>query len=291
MENEKKKINRNKYGMLVDFQDVDKETRWLRCIDALRTDYTLTIREICETLHCTRPWVEQFIRPHVHYIYISPKILDIAGIFLEKSLVDSIWLNRQEFEELVRNNIAFCSRQTIRVPVEYFIDPILLNGFRKWYQSIQNELAACREEMQSLRNFGIITEKLRTYNSLKKSVDKEIAYYALPKWRDLIENRPNRYKRTKTAEYASTIPAFELSDLVSVYDIMEYGDSSEMIYRQIFDLGYYKLILKIPDPYGVLSEKTYYLDPQKLDSQLYGFQLKHSLKVLTVSYDEWMKLQ
>ena len=146
MENEKKKINRNKYGMLVDFQDVDKETRWLRCIDALRTDYTLTIREICETLHCTRPWVEQFIRPHVHYIYISPKILDIAGIFLEKSLVDSIWLNRQEFEELVRNNIAFCSRQTIRVPVEYFIDPILLNGFRKWYQSIQNELAACRKK-------------------------------------------------------------------------------------------------------------------------------------------------
>lgn len=50
-----------------------------------------------------------------------------------------------------------------------------------------------------------------------------------------------------------------------------------MIYRQIFDHGYYKLILKIPDPYGVLSEKNYYLDPQKLDSQLYSFQIKHLL--------------
>lgn len=64
-----------------------------------------------------------------------------------------------------------------------------------------------------------------------------------------------------------------------------------MIYRQIFDHGYYKLILKIPDPYGVLSEKNYYLDPQKLDSQLYSFQIKHLLKILTVSYDEWVKLQ
>ena len=58
----------NSNQMLVTFDEY--EDKWQQCLTALEYDYTLSFRSACKILKCDRSWVQKYIRPNVHYIYL-----------------------------------------------------------------------------------------------------------------------------------------------------------------------------------------------------------------------------
>ena len=47
---------------------------WDELINALRTDYTTSLKDACKLLKSSRNWVNQYIRPHVKSIYLNNNI-------------------------------------------------------------------------------------------------------------------------------------------------------------------------------------------------------------------------
>ncbi len=131
----------NSNQMLVTFDEY--EDKWQQCLTALEYDYTLSFRSACKILKCDRSWVQKYIRPNVHYIYLSlpaqaekpPAIQNWLPRQLIKELTESIWFNTKEFDTLIRKSISSCTRQTILVPVEHLIAADKLSDFLTEYKN------------------------------------------------------------------------------------------------------------------------------------------------------------
>ena len=94
----------NSNRMLVTFDEY--EDKWQACLNALESDYTLSFRSACKILKCDRSWVQKYIRPHVHYIYLSTgagrkttSYTKLASKAINKELTESIWFNECSHEE------------------------------------------------------------------------------------------------------------------------------------------------------------------------------------------------
>ena len=44
---------------------------WVETLEALKHEYTLSIRDVCRLLKASRPWVNRYIKPHVNTIYLN----------------------------------------------------------------------------------------------------------------------------------------------------------------------------------------------------------------------------
>ena len=111
-----------KHPMLETFEDIQKEDRWWTCLDKLRKDYTMSFKQACQLLKCSRSWTARYIKPNCHYIYLNQRYSKMAAMVLKRESLESVWLNSCEFEKLIRDSIQSCSRQTISIPVEYLIE-------------------------------------------------------------------------------------------------------------------------------------------------------------------------
>ena len=94
----------NSNQMLVTFDEY--EDKWQACLNALESDYTLSFRSACKILKCDRSWVQKYIRPHVHYIYLSTgagrkttSYTKLASKAINKELTESIWFNTKEYSD------------------------------------------------------------------------------------------------------------------------------------------------------------------------------------------------
>ncbi len=72
---------------------------------------------------------------------------------------------------------------------------------------------------------------------------------------------------------------------MSVHDLKGYGDSDEEIYRDIFIHGYYRVVLEIPDAYGVISKKVYYLPSNDI------FDEENTLEMVLVKYSNYVLIR
>lgn len=253
-------MKRQNDPMLVSFKYLDKESRWEACMNALNHEYTTSFRDVCKMLKCDRSWVTKYIRPHIHYIYLSngysrnsPPFTKIASTYLHKEINDSIWFNTKELHSLIYSNFSKCTRQTINIPLDWLISHDKLDTFRADYKYYT-------EQMNNIQY-----NQLRLYNKYKQKRDELIAENISYIGSCMMAFLPDKYNRGECPAVETKLPDFNINDIISVSDIMEYGDTSEMVYRNLFVDGCYKLQLSLKDLNGTLSNKIYYLKIKDLN--------------------------
>ena len=257
---------------------------WAECVEALKTEYTISTSILCEWLKCDRSWVYKYIRDHVSYIYLSkgynPKkykrkntevsdqeekdlkyrgkdYTKLATKDVEREITDSVWLNTNETIQYIKShvNLETVTRKTIYVPIELLVKREMLEHFTRQYDNLLSETPKTTEERQDNRT--------RRNNLIKKCMTEmgKKAFY----------DRPRLTERGNTNETPCNLPEYELSDLIALHAMSE--KSYEEKYRTLFRNGCIKLEFNLPaktktilDNHGgnsAYSKKVYYLYPQK----------------------------
>ena len=235
--------------MLVNYQELAPDKRWAACLRDLDRTYTTSIRDACVILKTHRNWVQKYVRPHVHYIYLSngagksANYVRAAASTLQKEIRDSVWLHTKEFEDLIRSGFNSCTRQTINIPMEWLIEPDKIDDFQREYRELYQKM-----RKEPLLHFQIAQKMKQLVMQNAHSVGKTV-----------YRNAPSIYKRAEVSPVKCEIPEFALTELLAVHDMKEYGDTDEDIYRMLFQGGCYRLSLALPDSDGNESEKIYYL--------------------------------
>lgn len=287
--NDNETIDKN--SMLVTFEDIKPELRWQSCLSALEMDYTLSIRQICKILMSNRSWVNRFIKPNVHHIYLSNgkgakrgvNYVELAAQYLEREMTESVWFNTDEFINLIINNVS-CSRQTARVPIEMLIKNECLQDFLSEHVTIDYIKKSCKT----------ISERMEAYKQRNEVLKK----YCSPIGKEILKTLPDKSKRKLTPAVPCELPELDLlksldrenksslfnyNELIAVHDIKDYGDTDEEIYRLLFENGLYRVELNLPDINGVISQKVFYIN-DKLD-----YKIKNSVEYITISYMDYCK--
>ena len=82
---------------------------------------------------------------------------------------------------------------------------------------------------------------------------------------------PDKTTRSKYPEAPyEPIPKFGEDKLQAVHDLKSYGDTDEVVHRQLFEEGAIRIELTCPDGNGNKSHKVYYFIPEPEE-------LKHEL--------------
>lgn len=223
-------------------------------VNAASDEFTLTIKEACQILRCSRTWFCEYIRPNIEYIYLSngsgggPDYARIVANILDeentRSKRESIYLNEKQFSTFIFERI-YCERQSKRVHISALIDP----------QKLQTYYQKKLWLMVGLTNEEFSEAKFHT--EMKKLNDLYIPHYAL------LEP-VSKYKRTQAKFVPVEKEAKFLEQLMTVADYMDYGDVPETVYRSIFEKGMVKVTLSIEHE-GETSQKIYYVpDPEMI---------------------------
>lgn len=284
-------MERKNDNMLVSFDDIQEDYCWDACLHALETEYTLSLKSACRLLKCSRSWVQKYVRPHVHYVFLSRGIIDgkrkrrapdyarIASVRLKKKFTESTWLNRSEFEALIRKNMTW-SRQTIAVPIELFMDDD--NFQEKYFQIMEALNSAYQSEKISFYEIDKLKNECEVLiqNSLSKT--GKVYYLA----------QANKYRRSETpAVVCDPLVEFELKDLQAVHDLKNYGDTDEEIYRDLFEKGCYRLELQLSDAEGNVSKKIYYLDRTKQEEKIWQrVGIDRSVKLVPMQFGKFVEM-
>lgn len=265
--------------MLISFSEVPNEKRWFNCISALEHEYTLSFKEMCRILKCSRSWANRYLKPNLHYIYLSngcgksADYVSIARNHLEKeTMTECTWYSKDEFLNFVSSCITNVTRQTIAVPVEMLIDKKKLDSFLAEFNPLKN-----------IENEYISKGDIKEYKRKLKQHDATIVKYATSDGLLLFNNRPSIYKRSDVIPVSCTSDVIDVLKFQAVHDLKDYGDSDEEIYRDLFSKGYYRLVLQIPDKNGVLSEKIYYMEPNN------DFNMDNSVESVLIRYSDYRK--
>lgn len=262
---EKRKKKRHD-PMLITFDNVPEEKKWSECIAALESDFKTSIKDVCCILKCSRSWVQKYIRPHVHYIYLSQRYVKLLNKSFKFQGTESVWMNTKELEQLIRENFTSCTRQTISIPIERLIEQDKIKYFQKEY-------SVWEEKIQDAPSFSL-------YEKGEKIVEKYLSEVG-----KILYNKADKYKRTNTKPIDVPLPKFDLVELDTIANRKEYGDTDEVMYRVLFVRGDYRLELNLPDCDGVISKKVYYLLPSKEEQK----NLIGSLKPVTIQYEDYIK--
>lgn len=258
---------------------------WHELIDALRTDYTLSLHDICRTMRASRRWVNQYIRPFIRNTYIRNNqrgdhreglnwlSLVAKQIGRDPSLMtDLIWFHRADFEAYITQNIVSVTQQTKGIPVTYFMSANAASDYvserTKMIESFRNGTYT------GAQDFWITYELLHW-----KYIDKRLQTPAL---KLLFASAIPLTKRTQTPRIAVDLPENYLSNWKAISDIKDYGDTDEIVFRSLYKYGNIRIEVCLPDEAGQLSNKVFYMDdPDALECP-YPYE-----KYFTVPLSAW----
>ena len=264
-------MNRYEHPMHITFEEIPREMRWQACLEALKTEYTLSTKDICRMLKCSRSWMTRYIKPHVHYIFISnlfssKDLIDFWGKayrqgYMDRSDKSNAWYSKNELMALLKSSVKSCTRQTICLPMEELIDPSCIDGYK--------------------RERKTLIEKYLDYDISRQEMDEIlINHYGSERGRFLWKTRPRRDKRTECprVDVCDEFQDAFFEELATISSLKNYGDSDEEMYRDLFLSGATRIELAIPDKDGCFSEKVYYYRPE-IDP--------YSESFVTVRYDHY----
>lgn len=239
-------------------------------IEAAKYQYTLSLKEACMMLKCSRSWAQKYIRPHVKSIYLSNGMnpdkpgVDYARIVSEKIHRDqgesgyskeSIYLDTEEFYSHIKDHIKCCQKRSKRVYKSFFVEPSKLEAYYIELLDLYVKFADERNTTEMIK----LRAKIDTLFLDHASNDyvRKIIYPAIV----------HSNKRTE-AEFADVpLPDEAIANWKAVHDMLDYGDTEEPIYRGLFADGYIRIELCLPDADGVIasSGKVYYInDPEEI---------------------------
>ena len=239
------------------------ERNWDEIIEALRYEYTTSLKDACKLLKASRNWVNQYVRPHVKCIYLNNNIraekstganwVRMASIELEKPMTESIWFHTDDLYDYIKSSICSVTKQTKSVPVSYFMTS----------KNLVNYIAELNEIDELIRNTKNIYMRASLYQK------RQHCYYNYisddPFTEKLFNNLMNVGKRTAAPHTTVPLPDVPISEWIAPHDIKDYGDTDEMIYRDFFRKGYIRVEIKMADTDGAIGRKVYYLpDPNPI---------------------------
>lgn len=213
-------------------------------IDCLETDYTLTVRDICEKLKITRPTFDTAIKPHIHYVKIGGYVrIDDQNyerskwnLILNKMEViqgyDQTYYNKQEFENLIYCHTRF-TQQTKKVELtDYIKNETKLENYYMYTKQANAKLS----ELKDTHKLEIKLALAPIIQELHKMAEHSL-YEAMTKnGKRILDTAPNPTKRTLSPAVEVKIPKdiFLQADWQSVSEIAGWGGTSEQAMREIF---------------------------------------------------------
>lgn len=271
---------RKKDPMLVNFEDITEGNPWKKCLEELKKNYTVSIREACKILMCDRSWIQRYVRPNVHYIYLSKgfgknkiNYVQMASKHVERDLQESNWLNTKEFEQLIRGNLYHCTRQTIAVPIEALLKREQIELFQSCYRELERNIETYFQE----ENYEAVSHQ-------RKQKEQLICRFLSLTGLLIYDNRALKNKRTLTEAVPCQIPEFDFSELIAAHDMKSYGDTDEEIYRRLFEMGCYRMELILKDKNGHKSKKVYYLKQKETFPKW-----ENSVGTVLIGYSDYLK--
>ncbi len=232
---------------------------WKDLIEALQSNYTLSFKDVCMMLKSSRTWVNQYVRPNVHSVYIKSNYrgdvkkginwVQVASIQLGKPMTESIWFHKEEFFQFLNDCTYSVTKQTKSVPVAYLMTSENKEKYFFLIDKLDKEIM--NEETPIKRKWELIEEKNSCHiDFLKQDTETQT----------LIENAKSITKRKEVKPVPIQL---KYTDIPTEYwqaphDLKEYGDADELIYRKFFAEGYIRIELHLPDTNGVLGKKIFY---------------------------------
>lgn len=230
---------------------------WEETLELLRTEYTLSLRNICQIMKASREWVNQYISPNVRKIYLDngysvngkTKVswTQMASLFLNdpKYIKDSIWINEQDFEDLIERNIVSCTRQTIRIPVEMLVEEDRYDDFINEYNDLDTAYQIAQAEVGQASILGY-SAVFRKCQQAKKRRDNCFREYLSLKGKRLLLSEANVTKRKEVIPVEVPLPVDYIQHWKAPHDLKDYGDVAENIYRMFFRDGYTRIEISFP---------------------------------------------
>ena len=236
---------------------------WEQLINALKYEYTTSLKDVCKMLKISRGSLDTYIRPHVNYVYLNNNIrsehskgidwVRMAALELEKNMTESIWFHTDDLKNYIKSCISSVTKRSKSVPVSFFMTNKKLHDY-------QYELAEYDRRIMETKNVmaraSLYRERCQCY---KKYIYKDDATI------ELFKNQMSVGKRTLASYIPVPLPDVEICDWIAPHDIKNYGDSDETVHRMFFREGYIKIDLKMIDGDGKLGNKVYYVpDPNPI---------------------------
>ena len=237
---------------------------WDELINALRTDYTTSLKDACKLLKSSRNWVNQYIRPHVKSIYLNNNIrgqksiginwVRMAAMELEKDMTESIWLHTNDLYNYIKSSITSVTKQTKSIPVTFFMSQDNISKYK-------SALFEFDERIYHAKNLAarskLIYEKDNCY---LKYINKN------PATTELFKHQMNIGKRTEAPHTPVPLPDIPIDKWIAPHDIKEYGDSDETIYRYFFKNGFIRIEVQMSDLDNNIGRKVFYIpDPNPIN--------------------------
>lgn len=261
--------------------DSEQQTAWEQLKGLVSSEYTLTIRQICRILKCNRSWVSRYVSPHLNFIKVSNGFgrnnkrcndyTKMLGFETDKSMIR---FSEEQFIDLIKSHIVKSTRQTISIPIECLVKEERINDFKKAYVEIEANISKFRMRLMSAL-------KLREEIEKKEKIMNECYLDIFEK----ISRIQDFSKRNQIQSVDYHIMNFDVKKLIAPHDLMNYGDSSEMIYRNFFNQGLVRIVISIPDVNGEMSKKIYYYDTKN------DIETRHTSPVayVTIAYADFLK--
>ena len=282
---------------------------WETLIEQLATTYTYNIKDMCKALKCSRSWINTYILP---YLKRENKVISLGNgyplgkssigqrakpwskivenklreIKKDKSIVirEIVWVDKKAFESLIYSN-SIATQQIKCVPLDYFINDEDKEEFAKKYNHLSKMLDFVESSSEYRR---IIKERTALFEENLSQ-----------KGRELLEvgERHSNKRGEVDKRLQVPLPDMDFPLWKAIHDIKDYGDTDEMIYRELFSRGAIRIELKIENPGKILCDsdeekeqlkdgckKFYTTDPEPLFN-------KYNLPCKTIQATVWEALK
>lgn len=239
---------------------------FLELLNAAETKYTLSLKDACKALKCSRSYAQKYIRPNVPSIYLSngkgtgkvnyAKLVS-SIINKRKNNIDnnnysneSIYLDEKAFNSFILSCITSCKKRSKKAYKTFFIKTDCLEVYYK----------------ELLNLYLSLTKNIKTDKNILNEIDILYLKYAKNNYvKNIIHPAIVQKDKRTTAEFINVaVPNIPIREWQAVHDLMDYGDIEETIYRQLFKEGCIRLEIKLPDKNGEIKDKgkIYYIpDP------------------------------
>lgn len=240
-------------------------------VEAADTKYTLSFKAACKQLKCSRQWALDYIRPYVPSIYLSngksgsgPNYAALVSKILAEThgtgqiSCESLWFDEEFFRSYLVSHIVSCTKRAKQMYITALLPEEQLSRY-----------------FVNLMNF--IEESAKTKRKITRNqLQKYFLKYVPEKTRQILQEAlVYKHQRSKAPYIDVPFPDTPINEWQAVHDLLDYGDDNESIYRFLFQNGYIRIELRLPDKNGVIRDtgKIYYIqDPEPAVQKLPALQ-------------------
>ena len=182
---------------------------------------------------------------------------------------ESIYLDKEAFNNFIRESITSCKKRSKKVYKTYFIKPTEIKAYYQeqleLYIKIMSKSLDKGEKETLIEQIESLYLKYAKNKLVKEIIHPAIAYQT---------------KRSDAEFIDVPVPDAPIENWMAVHDLMDYGDIEETIYRNLFKEGCIRIEIKMPNKSGIIRDtgKAYYVeDPEPIKEIVPGDAFMNSI--------------